>query len=305
MKYFFFIFSLLNVSMGMSQKFMGHKPIKKNGIYTIKIAAQELIIDPAIGGRIAALKFEGNNFLTTDKIHPIFWGSTLWPSPQKIWGGPDLIELDRSVYTDTILDNTLKMVSKPDPKSGFIFTKEFSVNNKLGAFELKYTITNGADTIRKVAPWEVTRVATGGLTFFPTGQGLRWGNIAGLVEESNGICWFNYEPDKLPSTHNKFFSDGKEGWIAQVNNGIIFIKYFKDEPKELAAPSEAEIEVYTNPSKTYVEVEVQGAYATLKPGASLTWTVFWYIKKLPKMKVEMGSQKLIDFVRSEIQSPKN
>jgi len=250
------------------------------------------------------LKFEGNNFLTSNEIHPIFWGSTLWPSPQKIWGGPDLIELDRSMYTDTVFGNTLKMVSKPDPKSGFIFTKDISVNNKLGAFELRYSITNGSDTDRKVAPWEVTRVQTGGLTFFPTGQGVRWGNIASLVKESNSISWFNYEPDKIPSTHNKFFSDGKEGWIAQVNNGIIFIKYFKDEPQELAAPSEAEIEVYTNPDKTYVEVEVQGAYTMLKPGASLTWTVFWYIKKLPKMKVETGSQELIDFVRSQIQLPK-
>lgn len=288
----------------MSQKLIGNIPIKKNGIYTINNAAQELTIDPSIGGRITELKLNGINFLTTKSIHPIFWGSTLWPSPQKFWGGPDLVELDRSVYTDTILGNTLKMVSKPDPNSGFIFTKEFSVNKKLGAFELKYSITNGSDTIRKVAAWEVTRVQTGGLTFFPTGQGLRWGNIAGLVKESNGISWFNYEPEKIPSKHNKFFSDGKEGWIAQVNNGIIFIKYFKDEPKELAAPSEAEIEVYTNPDKTYVEVEVQGGYTTLKPGSSLTWTVFWYIKKLPKMKVETGNQKLIEFVRNQIQPTK-
>ena len=290
---------MLIVSVGMSQKLIGNIPIKKNGIYTIKNAAQELTIDPAIGGRITELKLNGINFLTTKSIHPIFWGSTLWPSPQKIWGGPDLVELDRSLYTDTVFGNTLKMVSKPDPKSGFIFTKEISVNKKLGAFELKYSITNGSDTIRKVAAWEVTRVATGGLTFFPTGQGLRWGNIAGLVKESKGISWFNYEPEKIPSKHNKFFSDGKDGWIAQVNNGIIFIKYFKDEPKELAAPSEAEIEVYTNPDKTYVEVEVQGGYTTLKPGASLTWTVFWYIKKLPKIKVETGNQKLIDFVRNK------
>ena len=304
MKFYFLIFSLLIVSVGMSQKLIGNIPVKKNGIYTIKNAAQELTIDPAIGGRITELKLNGINFLTTKSIHPIFWGSTLWPSPQKIWGGPDLVELDRTLYADTVFGNTLKMVSKPDPNSGFIFTKEISVNKKLEAFELKYSITNGSDTIRKVAAWEVTRVQTGGLTFFPTGQGLRWGNIAGLVKESNGISWFNYEPDMLPSKHNKFFSDGKEGWIAQVNNGIIFIKYFKDEPKELAAPSEAEIEVYTNPDKTYVEVEVQGGYTSLKPGASLTWTVFWYIKKLPKMKVETGNQKLIEFVRNQIQPTK-
>jgi hypothetical protein len=51
-------------------------------------------------------------------------------------------------------------------------------------------------------------------------------------------------------------------------------------------------------------VEVQGAYTTLKPRASLSWTVFWYIKKLPKIKIEEGSQELIDFVRSQIHSPK-
>jgi hypothetical protein len=304
MKFYFFIFSLLIVSVGFPQKLIGTIPIKKNGIYTIKNATQELNIDPAIGGRITELKLNGINFLTTKSIHPIFWGSTLWPSPQKIWGGPDLVELDRTLYADTVFGNTLKMVSKPDPNSGFIFTKEISVNKKLEAFELKYSITNGSDTIKKVAPWEVTRVQTGGLTFFPTGQGLRWGNIAGLVKESNGISWFNYEPEKIPSKHNKFFSDGKEGWIAQINNGIIFIKYFKDEPKALAAPSEAEIEVYTNPDKTYLEVEVQGGYKTLKPGASLTWSVFWYIKKLPKMDISIGNQKLIDFVRNQIQPTK-
>lgn len=283
---------------------MSNKPIKKNGIYTIKSASQELTIDPVIGGRIATLKFDGYNFLTPIEIHPIFWGSTLWPSPQKVWGGPNLVELDRSVYTDTIVCNILKMVSKPDPHSGFIFTKEFSFNKKRGAFELKYTITNGSDSIKKVAPWEVTRVQTGGLTFFPTGQGLRWGNIANLATESNGITWFNYKADKIQSTHNKFFADGNEGWIAQVNNGIIFIKYFNDEPKEYAAPSEAEIEVYTNPDKTYVEVELQGAYTALRPGASLTWTVFWYIKKLPRMKIASGNQKLIEFVRNQIRPTK-
>lgn len=304
MKYLLLILSLLIALMVKSQYSNGFIPIKKNGIYTIRNKTQELTIDPSTGGRITEFKLNGKNFLTTKSIHPIFWGSTLWPSPQKIWGGPDLLELDRLLYSDTVFGNTLKMVSMPDPRSGFIFTKEFSVKNKLGAFELKYSITNGSDTIRKVAPWEVTRVQTGGITLFPTGQGLRWGNIASLAIESNGITWFNYEPEKIPATNNKFFADGNEGWIAHVNNGIIFIKSFTDQPRELAAPSEAEIEVYTNPDKTYVEVEVQGAYTTLKPGASLTWSVFWYIKKLPKIKIENGSQQLIDFVRNQIQSSK-
>jgi hypothetical protein len=300
MKYLLLILSLQIASLVKSQHLNGFAPIKKNGIYSIKNRSQEMIIDPAIGGRITALKFNGINFLTTKEIHPIFWGSTLWPSPQKIWGGPDLVELDRSIYSDTAFGNTLKMVSRQDPHSGFVFSKEFSFNEKRAAFMLTYSITNGSDTIRQVAPWEVTRVQTGGLTFFPSRQGIRWGNMAGLATDSNNMTWFNYQPEKILSGHSKFFADGKEGWVAQINNGIIFIKCFADQPIELAAPSESEIEVYTNPDKTYVEVEVQGAYTSLKPGETLSWTVFWIIRKLPKINIESGSKDLIHFVHKQI-----
>ena len=244
--------------------------------------------------------FDGKNLLTTKEVHPIFWGSTLWPSPQKIWGGPDLVELDRSIYSNTVLGNTLKMVSQQDPHSGFIFSKEFSFDKNRAAFVLTYSIANGSDTIRQVAPWEVTRVQTEGLTFFPSGQGIRWGNIASLAIDSNNVTWFDYQPEKMLSGHKKFFSDGKEGWVAQINNGIIFIKCFEDQPIELAAPSEAEIEVYTNPDNTYLEVEVQGAYTSLRPGESVRWTVLWLVRKLPKINAKPGSKELIRFVRNQI-----
>jgi hypothetical protein len=206
MKFLFLIFSFLIASLVMSQHLIAIAPIKKNGIYSIKNQSWEMIIDPALGGRITELIFDGKNLLTTKEVHPIFWGSTLWPSPQKIWGGPDLVELDRSIYSNTVLGNTLKMVSRQDPHSGFVFSKEFSFNEKRAAFVLTYSITNGSDIIRQVAPWEVTRVQTGGLTFFPSGQGIRWGNMAGLATDSNNMTWFNYQPEKILSGHSKFFS---------------------------------------------------------------------------------------------------
>ncbi|MBO7598957.1 MAG: hypothetical protein J6T70_18125 [Bacteroidales bacterium] len=45
------------------------------------------------------------------------------------------------------------------------------------------------------------------------------------------------------------------------------------------APDEAEIQVYVNQGDTYVELESQGAYTTLKPGKKLDWTVRWYLTK--------------------------
>ena len=300
MKFLFLIFSIFVASLVKSQHLNAIAPIKKNSIYSIKNKSWEMIIDPALGGRITELKFNDKNLLTTKEVHPIFWGSTLWPSPQKIWGGPNLVELDRSIYSDTVLGNTLKMVSQQDPHSRFIFSKEFSFDKSRAAFVLTYSIANGSDTIRQVAPWEVTRVQTEGLTFFPSGQGIRWGNMASLALDSNNVTWFDYQPEKMLSGHKKFFSDGKEGWVAQIKNGIVFIKCFEDQPIELAAPSEAEIEVYTNPDKTYLEVEVQGAYTLLRPGETIRWTVHWLIRELPKINAKPGSKELIRFVRNQI-----
>ena len=54
------------------------------------------------------------------------------------------------------------------------------------------------------------------------------------------------------------------------------MKKFQDLQEGQAAPAEAEIQVYANPGKTFVEIEEQGPYTTLEPGASVNWTVRWY-----------------------------
>ena len=280
-------------------------PVKKDGIYSIKIQNQELEADPATGGRIISIKLNGKNFLTGKEINASYWGSTLWPSPQKIWGGPDLAELDNKAYSVSLEKNVIKMVSQKEPKFGFVFTKEISGSMQDSSFTIKYSITNQSGSAKKVAPWEVTRVYPDGLAFYPKGKGERWGNIANLAEDKNGITWFDYRRDKIPALHNKFFSDGTEGWIAHVNENIIFVKTFPDIALEQAAPSEAELEIYTNPAKTYMEIEQQGAYEELQPSASLSWQVTWYMRKLPaNIKAEAGNPGLVAYVRKLVNAHK-
>ncbi len=139
---------------------------------------------------------------------------------------------------------------------------------------------------------------TKGFAFYPKGTGERWGGIANLAEDIDGITWFNYKEDKIPVKNNKFFADGSEGWIAQVNEDVIFIKKFPDIPAEKAAPSESEVAIYANPGKSYVEIEQQGAYEKLQPGDSLTWEVNWFLRKIPtNIKREAGSKALVSYVR--------
>ncbi len=122
--------------------------------------------------------------------------------------------------------------------------------------------------------------------------------MANLAEDKDGITWFAYQEDKVPVKNTKFFADGSEGWIAQVNEDVIFIKKFSDIPAEKAAPGESEIEVYANAGKTYVEIEQQGAYTKLQPGDSLTWEVNWFLRKIPtNIKREAGSSALVSYVR--------
>jgi len=281
-------------------------PANENGIYSIKINNTALEIDPNAGGRISALKLNGKNFFTGPEVHPDYWGSTLWPSPQKEWGGTPPPELDNQPYSVEIYNKKIKMISRKDSKFGYIFSKEISRDRKNNAFIIKYTITNHADQVRNVAPWEVTRVHTKGFAFYPKGTGERRGNMANLAEDKDGITWFLYQEDKIPVKHNKFFADGSEGWIAQVNEDVIFIKKFPDISAEKAAPAESEIEVYANPWKSYVEIEQQGAYGNLKPGDSLNWEVNWFIRKIPTtIKPEAGSAALVSYVRKIVNNLRN
>ncbi|WP_051359907.1 DUF4380 domain-containing protein [Adhaeribacter aquaticus] len=276
-------------------------PENKDGRYSIKVQNQTLEFDPAIGGRITALKLDEVNFFTDNTVNPGNWGSTFWPSPQSNWGWPPLPELDNKPYTATLVNNTVKMVSQKNPKTGLVITKEFSGDKKAGSFRLKYTLTNQADQAQKVAPWEVSRVRGNGISFYPTGQGEKTGGLVSSTLDKNGITWFIYDAAKIPDRNPKLFADGAEGWFAQVNDGYIMVKKFPDMPLASKAPNEGEIEIYTSPAvpgKTYVEIEQQGPYVELQPGASTTWEMTWFLRKLPaNIQAEAGNQALVDFAR--------
>ena len=125
-----------------------------------------------------------------------------------------------------------------------------------------------------MAPWEITRVPNGdGVIFFDAPvEGI---TPAGLMDFKSafGLSW--YQTDEAPQ-NRKINADGK-GWLAFSANGLLLIKKFQDLEPSQPAPEEAEIQVYVNQRKSFIELESQGAYTTLKPGESLQWTVRWYL----------------------------
>jgi hypothetical protein len=199
----------------------------------------------------------------------------------------------------------LRLKSENDILNGFKFSNHFKISDADTSIVIRYVITNIAKDIQEVAPWEVTRVPTGGLVFFPKGitnDVPLTNKIRPLlaVRDVKGIIWYPYDSSQL--SPQKLMMDGSEGWLAYVNKGIIFIKKYPVIKPVQAAPGEKNVELYVNKEKTFIELENQGAYQKLLTGDSLSYEVKWYVRRVPENLLnQVGNMKLIEFARSIIE----
>ena len=252
-------------------------------------------------GRITAFSVDGRNILTGATVNPFNFGSTFWTSPQSDWDWPPPKAADsEQAWKGTLEGDTVVLEGPPCEKMQLALQKRIRADEDRRAMVIDYTMKNMGDTIRKVAPWEISRVGPGGITFFPRGSATYPPAYQDplAVEEISGITWFVHSHDTVTAQH-KLFSDGRDGWIAHLEGGLLFLKSFVPCPADARAPGESEIEIYAVPE--YVEVEQQGAYEPLAPGASRTWTVTWFLRKLPAdLDVRPGSDALIKFIKGII-----
>jgi hypothetical protein len=272
-------------------------PVVRDGRYTLELGGVVLEVDPAAGGRVTALRVDGRNLLTGPDVDPDNYGSTFWTSPQSQWGWPPVPEIDHGPYAAAIEGPLVVMRGAVSPALGVAVEKRFGAGGARDAFTLEYRVLNRGAAATRLAPWEITRVHPRGLTFFPTGTGVfPPSNLA--VREAGGVTWFAYDAAAI-TDHQKVFADGREGWIAHLDGDALFVKAFEPVPRAVQAPGEAQIEIYANPTHTYVEVEQQGAYSTIAAGALLVWRVDWIVRRLPDAVSRVpGSDELVAFARA-------
>ena len=266
--------------------------------FTIKAGNVTMTVSAKEGGKIMSYKYDDKEMLSQLRMQNQY-GSTFWTSPQKEWNWPPVTEFDRGAYTAQDLADTpnqLVLTSQVARKLPFQIVKQYNPGPKGKYITVAYTIINKGDTERKVAPWEISRVVAdeSGLIFFDAP--VESITPAGLIpfKGEAGASWYNFETG---GQNRKINADGK-GWLAYAANGLLMIKKFDDLTTSQPAPDEAEIQVYVNQGKTYIELESQGEYKTLAPGESLTWTVDWYL--IPLKDEAVPSKKLLDLVRKTI-----
>lgn len=268
----------------------------------IKQGKIRLEIMPKVGGRISSLKYAGHELLVPivdlDKVTD--WGTVLWSSPQSDWGWPPIDVLDNKPYRLSTEDDRVVLTSEIDSRTGYQFTKTYRPDGD-DRIAIDYRITNHSNERKNVAPLEVTRLPSSGSLFFPSGEGeVSNGLFYPLdVQMIDELTWFDYDKKKIRTDHHKMMQDGKEGWLAYIDNGYLLVKEFNDSPAGTTAKGESEIEIFAHVEHVFIEMKQQTSLAVLDPGQYLDWTVIWHVKKLPDDLAENPTpQALAAYVRN-------
>ena len=258
--------------------------------YAVSVRDLAMTVDAAHGGKILSFKLGEQEVLAQNEaaapapasadgqpprrrfFNPNSYGSTFWTSPQAEWNWPPVAEYDSMPYEAETAADAIVLTGQVS-RFGYRVRKAISADPADGAFIITYSIINESGETRKVAPWAITRVPNGGyLEFDAKAEDV---TPADLMKVSFGEGPAKLEID-VADQNRKINVDGK-GWLKFHDNGLVLTQCFPDIAQEEAAPGEAEIQVYIDARKTFVEIEAQGPYTELKPGEQLDWAVRWYL----------------------------
>ena len=268
--------------------------------YVLSVQDLSMTVDAGHGGKILSFKLGEQEVLAQNPaaapqpapqgegqprrrfFNPNSYGSTFWTSPQAEWNWPPVPEYDSLPYTAEIKDGPVKVADVTIPalflqgqvsKFGYRVCKAFTVDPSDLAFVITYSIVNESGETRKIAPWQISRVPNGGfLEFDAKPEGVTPADLM-KVSFSEGQAILEVD---VADQNRKINVDGK-GWLNFRDKGLVLTQRFPDIAQDAAAPGEAEIQVYIDARKSFVEIEAQGPYTELKPGEKLDWTVRWYL----------------------------
>jgi hypothetical protein len=287
---------------------MSNGSVSLNRLGQINSGDVTMIVDPRLGGRILSFAHAGEDILLpesavqgTDNANN--FGITFWPSPQSTWSWPPQTAIDSDPYAATESGNSLVMTSGeasfPDG-AVVILEKRFAPVPGKDAIDVTYQLKNVGKVSVNLATWQIARVRAGGLTFFRLGSGGVSSDKLATVTAS-GVQWYKYDATVVTAQGQKTFADAT-GWVAHADGDLIFIQSYPDVAPGAAAAGEAEMELYADPSHTYVEIEPQGAASQIAPGGvGPSWNVRCFLAKLPaQLDTSVGSAALTLFVETLI-----
>lgn len=211
-------------------------------------------------------------------------------------------------------DTSVKLQSPPSSVSGIQFVKEFSIkDNKVF---LKVTATNIRESEVSWDIWSNTRLPGKAKVYVPVTkeEGSIWIEYKSCTMEKDRILpyeitdnflHFDLEYVKKDKKHvftSKTFIVPAEPFIAAFCNNYLFLKKANQgvvEKKKLHS-KHAFVEIFkfvgTAPDPL-TELEMHGAYKTLKPGENMSFSETWELIPAPELKT---SEERINFIKEKM-----
>jgi hypothetical protein len=290
-------------------------PVQRaGGLDVLEFGSLQFAVNPAIGARIVSFKRDRDELLTDATVNSTYWGSTLWTSPVTDWqglaNGLPPATTDTDPYATTVsATGVITATSKPVTINGktFTVTKVFTADIPNQAIVIDYKINNTGAAAFSIAAWEVTRVFPNGLTFFQTGTPLQ-PNISAQTmqfQQALGDTWYDNTTQVSGKGDAQSFFETPGGYLAHdapnTNGDLLFIKTFPVITVAMAPPGQLPAAIYADDPRDYEELEEHSAYTSIAPGATLTQTVHWYLRRLPiGTDRSVGSAALVAAVKAVI-----
>jgi len=250
----------------------------------------EVTVLPDVGGRLARVRFCGVDLVLPPGLPHGIFGDTFWPSPQARWEWPPPPVLDEGPYEVVgCSEHEVTLRSAPDPTVGLVVERRTRLTPD--GLDLAFSLTNVWPTEQWLAPWQVTRAAREGLLVWAEGEPFTDADRV-VKHREDPPCWYRHRDlpgdfegvtvdgalasltIPLVARTSKYFTDSR-GWLAHLHRGILVLRSFPDLSAAQAAPRQAELELYVDLERDYIEMENQGAYTALAPGASLDYATRW------------------------------
>ena len=253
----------------------------------------ELIVTQGVGPRIVRFGFIGAQNVfgelpeqmggAGEKKWMIRGGHRLWVAPEE---KPKSYELDNTPIAIRRISGGICAIQAPGALTRVQKTIAITLAERRNEVTVVHRLTNKGRQAITLAPWALSVMAKRGMAIIPLPKKMAH---AGLwTHNQNWSLWgytdlsdprwtigqryilFRQDPRREP---NKIGIAHREGWVAYLRNGLLFIKRFKRIPGATYPDSDVNFETFAN--QQILELESLGPLVTLRPGQTAAHTETW------------------------------
>ena len=268
----------------------------------------ELIVTQDVGPRIVRFGFIGapNVFGELqeqmggagEKKWMIRGGHRLWVAPEE---KPKSYELDNVPIVIRKIPASapgatagrpggIRTIQVPGPLTRVQKTMDITLAERRNEVTVVHRLTNKGRQAITLAPWALTVMAKRGMAIIPLPKKISHAGL--LTHTQNWSLWgytdlsdprwtigpryilFRQDPRREP---NKIGIAHREGWVAYLRNGLLFIKRFKRIPGATYPDSDVNFETFAN--QQILELESLGPLVKLRPGQTAAHTETWSLHR--------------------------